>query len=54
MSERDKAGSHGDWSEEMKVTFDSGELSSFFAAFEPLIIGDDGVPVLPTDPPSDV
>jgi hypothetical protein len=40
-----------DWSDEMKVTFDSGELASFFDGFAPLLIGDDGVPVVPTGDP---
>ena len=36
------------WVEEMKVTFDSDELSSFFDGFEPLEIGDDGFPIDPS------
>lgn len=40
-----------DWADEMKVTFDSGELASFFDGFEPLLVGDDGVPVLPGSDP---
>jgi hypothetical protein len=30
--------------EEMKVTFDSEELATFFDGFEPLEFGDDGFP----------
>lgn len=36
------------WVEEMKVTFDSEELASFFDAFEPLELGEDGFPSEPT------
>ena len=36
------------WTEEVQVTFDSQELAAFFDVFEPLEIGDDGFPRLPT------
>ena len=36
-----------DWLNEIKVTFDSSEMATFFDGFSPLEIGDDLVPVIP-------
>ena len=43
---RRRVGADDEWLDEMKVTFDSTEMTSFFDRFMPLEIGDDLVPTL--------